>query len=71
MTLTNNHLYTSKNKYKMIKSSIVIIVYIIGLIIGATVLGLWNAETSPKSLLGLGWTAIFLIGLFYAEKNDS
>jgi hypothetical protein len=55
----------------MSKSSIVIIVYIIGLIIGATVLGLWNAETSPKSLLGLGWTAIFLIGLFYAEKNDS
>ena len=54
----------------MIKSTIVIIVYIIGLIFGALVLDIWSAETSPKALLGIGWTALLLIGLFFAEKNE-
>ena len=54
----------------MSKSSIVIIIYIIGLIFGALVLDIWNAETSPKALLGIGWTALFLIGLFFADKNE-
>ena len=55
----------------MSKTSIVLIVYILGLIFGALVLGIWNAETSIlKGLLGLGWTALALIGLFFAEKNE-
>ena len=54
----------------MSKSSIVIVIYIIGLIFGALVLDMWSAETSPKALLGVGWTALFLIGLFLAEKNE-
>ena len=54
----------------MSKSSIVIIIYIIGLIFGALVLDIWSAETSPKALLGIGWTPLFLIGLFFAEKNE-
>jgi len=54
----------------MSKSSIVIIIYIIGLIFGALFLNLWSAETSPKSLLGIFWTALFLVGLFYSEKNE-
>ena len=54
----------------MSKSSVVIIIYIIGLIFGALVLDMWSAETSPKALLGIGWTALFLIGLFFAEKNE-
>ena len=54
----------------MSKSSVVIIIYIIGLIFGALVLNLWSAETSPKSLLGILWTALFLVGLFYSEKNE-
>ena len=54
----------------MSKSSIVIIIYIIGLIFGALVLDMWSAETSPKSLLGIGWTALFLISLFFVEKNE-
>ena len=54
----------------MIKSSVVITIYIIGLIFGALVLDMWSAETSPKALLGIGWTALFLIGLFFAEKNE-
>ena len=54
----------------MSKSSIVIIIYIVGLIIGALFLNIWGAETSPqKALLGLGWTAIFLIALFFVEKD--
>ena len=49
----------------MSKSSIVIVIYIIGLIFGALVLDIWSAETSPKALLGIGWTALFLIVLFF------
>ena len=54
----------------MSKSTFVIIVYIIGLIFGALVLDIWSAETSPKALLGIGWTALLLIGLFFAEKDE-
>ena len=54
----------------MNKSTIVIIIYILGLIFGALVLDIWSAETSPKALLGIGWTALLLIGLFFAEKNE-
>jgi len=55
----------------MSKTSIVIIIYILGLIFGALFLDIWAAETSIlKGLLGLGWTALLLIGLFFCEKND-
>ena len=55
----------------MNKTSIVIIIFLLGLIFGALFLELWSAETSPfKGLLGLTWTALFLIGLFFADKND-
>ena len=61
----------SKKKLKMSKTSIVIIIYIIGLIFGALFLNIWSADTSvPKGLLGLGWTALLLIGIFFAEKNE-
>ena len=48
----------------MNKSTIVILVYIIGLIFGALILDMWSAQTSPKALLGIGWTTLLLIGLF-------
>ena len=54
----------------MSKSTIVIIIYIIGLVFGALVLDIWSANTSSKALLGIGWTALLLIGLFFAEKNE-
>ena len=54
----------------MNKSLIIIIIYIVGLIFGALVLDIWSAKTSPKALLGMGWTALFLIGLFFVEKNE-
>ena len=59
-----------KKNLKNDKSTIVIIIYIIGLIFGAVVLDIWSAETSPKALLGIGWTALLLIGLFLTEKNE-
>ncbi|MDC0533909.1 hypothetical protein OAR85_03440 [Candidatus Pelagibacter sp.] len=54
----------------MNKSTLVIIIYVIGLIFGALVLDMWSAETSPKALLGIGWTALLLVGLFFTEKNE-
>ena len=60
-----------KKTLKMSKTSIVIIIYILGLVIGALFLNIWSADTSVfKGLLGLGWTALLLIGLFFAEKNE-
>ena len=54
----------------MNKSTIVIIIYIIGLIFGAVFLDIWSADTSPKALLGITWTILLLIGLFLTEKNE-
>ena len=55
----------------MSKTSIVIIIYVIGLIFGAIFLDIWSANTSIlKGLLGLGWTALLLIGLFFTNKNE-
>ena len=53
----------------MDKSTIVIIIYIAGLIFGALVLDIWSANTSPKALIGSGWTALLLVGLFLTEKK--
>ena len=54
----------------MNQSSIAIIIYIIGVIIGALFLDIWGSETNiKKGLIALGWTALLLISLFYADKN--
>jgi len=52
------------------KSTIAIVVYVLGLIFGALVLGLWSAETGPKAFIGIIWTTLLLIALFYADKHD-
>ncbi len=55
----------------MNKSTIALIIYILGLIFGALFLNIWSADTSVfKGLLGLGWTALFLIALFLADKHE-
>tara|TARA_Y100001935_G_C16824271_1_gene276292 strand:- start:109 stop:276 length:168 start_codon:yes stop_codon:yes gene_type:complete len=55
----------------MSKTTVVIIIYILGLIFGALVLDLWSAETSPKALIGMIWTALFLIAIYFVEfKNE-
>ena len=60
-----------KKNFHMSKSTIAIIIYIIGLIFGALILDLWNSKTSPKAFIGIIWTVFFLITLLYTEKNDS
>jgi hypothetical protein len=55
----------------MSKSTIVLIIYILGLVFGALVLDIWSADINVfKGLLGIGWTALLLIGLFFAEKHE-
>ena len=55
----------------MNKSNIAIIIYIIGIIIGALFLDIWDAETNiKKGLIAIAWTAILLIVLFYADKKE-
>ena len=55
----------------MAKTTIVMIIYILGLIFGALFLKIWSADTNVyRGLLGLGWTAIFLISLFLADKHE-
>ena len=54
----------------MNKSSIVIIIYIIGVIIGAIFLDLWSSQTSiTKGLAVMLWTFLFIISYIYVDKN--
>ena len=49
-----------------------IIIYAAGILIGAFFLDIWGAETTIlKGIIGLVWTAIFLITLFYVEKKNT
>jgi hypothetical protein len=53
------------------KSTLVITLYILGMIFCALVLEIWNAETNLfKASIALVWTTIFLIALFYADRHD-
>ena len=55
----------------MNKVKIITIIYSIGIIIGALFLDVWGAETTPqKSMSVFAWTIIFLITLFFADKNE-
>tara|TARA_B110000037_G_C16933914_1_gene429806 strand:+ start:36 stop:206 length:171 start_codon:yes stop_codon:yes gene_type:complete len=54
----------------MSKSTFTILIYVAGLIFGALALNLWSAETGPKAFLGIIWTAILLIALFYTDKYE-
>ena len=55
----------------MNQSNIAIIIYVIGIVIGALFMDLWGAETNiKKGLIVLGWTALLLIALFYADRKE-
>ena len=55
----------------MNKTLIVTIIYILGILIGAFFSDVWGAETSfVKTISVFIWTIIFLITLFYADKNE-
>ena len=55
----------------MNKTTIVTVIYMLGIIIGAFFLNLWGAETSfIKTISVFVWTIIFLITLFYSDKHE-
>ena len=55
----------------MNKTIIVSVIYIIGVLIGAFFLDVWGSETSfLKTISVFVWTVIFLITLFYFDKNE-
>ena len=55
----------------MNKITIVTVIYILGIIIGAFFLDTWGAETSfVKTISVFVWTIIFLIALFYSDKYE-
>ena len=55
----------------MNKTTIISIIYILGILIGAFFLKVWGAETSfIKTISIFVWTIIFIIALFYTDKNE-
>ena len=55
----------------MKKTTIASIIYVLGILIGAFFLKVWIAETSfIKTISIFVWTIIFLIALFYADKQE-
>ena len=55
----------------MNKIIIATIIYVLGILIGAFFLKVWGAETSfIKTISIFIWTIIFLIALFYVDKNE-
>ena len=55
---------------KISKTTLVVIIYIIGVILGAFFLDIWSAETSmKKGFIALGWTALFLVGIFFVDRD--
>ena len=55
----------------MNKTTIATLVYILGIIVGALFLDVWGAETSfVKTISVFVWTIIFLIVLFFSDKNE-
>jgi hypothetical protein len=55
----------------MNKTKLVTLIYILGILIGALFLKVWGAETSfIKTVTVFVWTIIFLIALFYFDKNE-
>ena len=55
----------------MNKLTILTTIYVIGIIIGALFFDVWGAETTLiKTMSIFLWTIIFLIALFFVDKNE-
>ena len=55
----------------MSKVIIISIIYAIGIIIGALFFDVWGVNTtSLKTMSVFGWTVIFIITLFFVDKNE-
>lgn len=62
---------TTKVRRIMNKLTLITILYIIGVLIGAIFLDVWGAETTfIKTMSIFLWTIIFLIALFYVDKYE-
>ena len=55
----------------MSKVKITSVIYALGIIIGALFFDVWGAETTlMKTMSVFAWTIIFIIALFFADKNE-
>ena len=55
----------------MNKLTLLTIIYIVGIMIGALFFDVWGAETTfLKTMSVFIWTIIFLIALFYIDKKQ-
>jgi len=55
----------------MNKLTLLTIIYIVGIIIGALFFDVWGAETTfLKTMSVFIWTIVFLIALFYIDKKQ-
>ena len=55
----------------MNKLTLLTIIYIAGIIVGALFFNVWGAETTfLKTMSVFIWTIIFLIALFYIDKKQ-
>ena len=55
----------------MNKLTLLTIIYIVGILIGALFFDVWGAETTfVKTMSVFVWTIIFLIVLFYIDKKQ-
>ena len=55
----------------MNKLTLLTIIYVVGIIIGALFFDVWGAETTfLKTMSVFIWTIIFLIALFYIDKKQ-
>ena len=62
---------TTKVRRIMNKLTLITILYVIGVLIGALFLDVWGAETTfIKTMSIFLWTIIFLIALFYLDKYE-
>ena len=62
---------TTKVRIIMNKLTLITILYVIGVLIGALFLDVWGAETTfIKTISIFLWTIIFLIALFYIDKYE-
>ena len=62
---------TTKARRIMNKLTLITILYVIGVLIGALFFDVWGAETTfMKTISIFLWTIIFLIALFYVDKYE-
>ena len=54
----------------MTQTRLVVIIYIIGILIGAFFFDLWGAEINVfKGLAAMFWTALLLVAIVFADKK--